>query len=154
MKVLKPNKQYHLSSILYRPLLFKKKIQVPSYFAFGKRHLSALHARIRNNCSKNNDLFNYYLCDNPFCGWCNETEEGEHYFFHCKKYRNERHQFFNLNNDLFNNYLYDNPLCSWCNEMEDGEHYFFHCNKYRHERLRHQFFEIPRDLPPLTIDIL
>ena len=43
-----------------------QKIQVPTYFAFGKRHLSVLHARIRNNCSNlNNDLFNNHPRDNP-----------------------------------------------------------------------------------------
>ena len=30
----------------------------------------------------------------PFCCWCNETEDVEHYLFHCNTYRNERHQFF------------------------------------------------------------
>ena len=34
---------------------------------FGKRHLSVLHARIRNKCSQlNNDLFNNHLRDYPF----------------------------------------------------------------------------------------
>ena len=28
-----------------------QKIQVPSYFAFGKRHMSVLNVRIRNNCN-------------------------------------------------------------------------------------------------------
>ena len=38
-----------------------------SNFAFGKRHLSVSHARIRNNCSNfNNDPFNNHLRDKPF----------------------------------------------------------------------------------------
>ena len=95
-----------------KPVLLKK-IQVPSYFAFGKRLLSVLQARIRNNCSNsNNDLFNNHLRDDPLCSWCNETEDGEHYFFHCNKYRNERHQFFEIARDFepltINILIYDN----------------------------------------------
>ena len=44
----------------------------------------------------NNDLFNNHLRDNPLCIWFTETEDGEHYFFHCNKYRNERHLFFEI----------------------------------------------------------
>ena len=78
-----------------------QKIQAPSFFAFGKRHLSVLHAGIRIICSNlNNDLFNNHLCDNPLCSWRNETEDGEHYFFHCSKFRNERHKFFELARDF------------------------------------------------------
>ena len=90
---------------------FKHNLQTitfqPSYFAFGKRHLSVLHARIRNNCSNfNNDLFNNHLRDDPLCSWCNETEDGEHYLVHCNKYRNERHQFFEIARDLPSTYYY------------------------------------------------
>ena len=59
--------------------------------------LPALHARIRQNCSNlNNDLFNNHLLDNPLYSWSDGTEEGEHYFFPGNKYRNERHQFFEI----------------------------------------------------------
>ena len=85
-----------------------------------KKHLSVLHARIRNNCSNlNNNLFNKHFRDNPFCNWCNETEGGERYFFHCNTYKNERHQFFEIARDfqpltinilLYGNEALDNQL--------------------------------------------
>ena len=57
------------------------KIQVPSYFAWGNRYLSVLHARLVNNCSNlNNDLFINHLCERPFCSWCNVIEDVKHYF--------------------------------------------------------------------------
>ena len=100
MKVLKPNHQYHLTSIVYKPL-FLKQYKYLANTHLEKRHMSVLHARIRNNCSNlNTDLFNNHLRDNPLCIWCYEIEDGEHYFFHCYKYRNERHQFFELARDF------------------------------------------------------
>ena len=66
-----------------------------------KIHLSVLHSRIRNHCSNlNNDLFNNHLRDNPLCIWFNETEDDEHYFFHCNKYKNERNIFFEIDIDF------------------------------------------------------
>ena len=82
-------------------LLFKHyyfpKLQVPKYFAFGNKYLSVLHARIRYNCSNLNiDLYINHLCDNPLCNWCNEIEDGEHFFFYCNNHRNERCAFFEI----------------------------------------------------------
>ena len=66
------------------------KIQVLSYFAWGNRSLSVLHARLRNNCSNlNNNLFINHLRERPFCSWCNVIENAKHYFFTCNQYRNE-----------------------------------------------------------------
>ena len=56
----------------------------------GKRNLSVLHARLRNNCSNlNNNLFINHLRERPFCSWCNVIENAKHYFFTCNQYRNE-----------------------------------------------------------------
>ena len=97
-KVLKPNQQYHLSSIIYKQLIFKKN----KYLAN-----SHLEKNICQYCileletvvvNLDNDLFNNHLRDNPLCSWFNETEDGEHYFFHCNKY--ERHQFFEIARDF------------------------------------------------------
>ena len=49
MKVLKPNQLYHLFSIIYKPLLFKKYKYLAT-FEIGKRHLLVLEI--------NDDLFN------------------------------------------------------------------------------------------------
>ena len=55
---------------------FKSKLQqkyfqpktVPSYFSFGDRYLSVLHARLRNKCSSlNSDLFKSKLVPSASC---------------------------------------------------------------------------------------
>ena len=48
----------------------------------------------------NNDLLDNHLRDNPLCSRWHEIEDGEHYFFHCNNYRNERHQFFEIARDF------------------------------------------------------
>ena len=53
------------------------------YFSIGKRVLSVMHARIRNNCSDlYNDLYTNHLRDDPICSCAvSEPEDAEHYFF-------------------------------------------------------------------------
>ena len=59
---------------------------VPSHFTIGIRHISILHARLRNNCSNlNNDLFRNHLRN-----LCGMVEDAIHYFFHCRKFTIER----------------------------------------------------------------
>ena len=54
---------------------------VPSHFTIGNRHISILHARLRNNCSNlNNDLLRNHIRDNPLCDLCGMVEDASHYF--------------------------------------------------------------------------
>ena len=62
-----------------------------------------------------------YLRDNLLCNWCNEIEDGKHYFFYCNNYRNERRVFFelarhfqplNINALLYEKDTFDNTLNS------------------------------------------
>ena len=47
------------------------KSYIPSYFTFGNRYISDLHARLRNRCSNlNNDLYINHIRDNPLCDFC------------------------------------------------------------------------------------
>ena len=56
---------------------------------------------LEKNCSNlNNDLFINHLHDNPLSNWHNEIEDGEHYFFYCNNYRNERRVFFEIARDF------------------------------------------------------
>ena len=69
---------------------------VPSYFLFGNRFLSVLHARIRNNCSNlNADLFRNHISPSPLCLFCNTDEDAEHFFFLCPRYQTQRLKLFN-----------------------------------------------------------
>ena len=58
------------------------KSYIPSYFTFGNRYISVLHARLRNRCSNlNNDLYLNHIRDNPLCDLCGVVEDAIHYFF-------------------------------------------------------------------------
>ena len=68
-----------------------RNLKIPSYYFYGKRRLSVLHARIRTNCSNlNSDLFNNFLRPDPICSCLTEPETAEHYFFRCNKYNGQR----------------------------------------------------------------
>ena len=70
------------------------KSYIPSYFIFGNRYISVLHARLRNRCSNlNNDLYINHIRDNPLCDLCGVVEDAIHYFFHCRRYTIERQVF-------------------------------------------------------------
>ena len=70
--------------------------KTPLYYYHGKRTLSVLHCKIRNNCSNlNADLFNNHLSESPLCLNCNIFEDAEHYFFNCRLYQNQRQSLFN-----------------------------------------------------------
>jgi hypothetical protein len=67
---------------------FKSKLQqkyfqpktVPSYFSFGDRYLSVLHARLRNKCSSlNSDLFKSNLVPRASCSCGYKNECSEHF---------------------------------------------------------------------------
>lgn len=79
--------------------LFKREILtsmfpshvVPSYFGYGNRSLSIIHARLRNNCSHlRHDLFVNHVSNFNHCTLCLVPETAEHYFFRCRRYTNER----------------------------------------------------------------
>ena len=70
------------------------KSYIPSYFTFGNRYISVLHARLRNRCSNlNNDLYINHIHDNLLCDLCDVVEDAIHYFFHCRRYTIERQVF-------------------------------------------------------------
>ena len=74
---------------------------VQSYFSYGTRYLSVIHARLRNNCSDLKiDLFlNHISCDNS-CDFCNQCEDAEHYLFKYSRYRLELLHLFNTLRDF------------------------------------------------------
>ena len=74
---------------------FKSKLQqkyfqpktVPSYFSFGDRYLSVLHARLRNKCSSlNSDLFKSKLVPSASCSCGYKNECSEHFLLYCNKF--------------------------------------------------------------------
>jgi hypothetical protein len=74
---------------------FKSKLQqkyfqpktVPSYFSFGDRYLSVLHARLRNKCSfLNSDLFKSKLVPSASCSCGYKNECSEHFLLYCNKF--------------------------------------------------------------------
>ena len=102
------------------------KSYIQSYFTFGNRYISILHARLKNRCSKlNNDLYIYHIRDNPLCHLCGVEEDAIHYFFHCRRYTTERQVFndtgrvlqpLSINLILFGNENWDfetNIVLSW-----------------------------------------
>ena len=63
------------------------KSYIPSYFTFGNRYISVLHARLKNRCSNLiNDLYINHIHDKPLCDLCGVVEDAIHYFFHCRRY--------------------------------------------------------------------
>ena len=65
--------------------------KIPLHFFHGRRYLSVIHTRLRNNCSNLNfDLYNNHLKDHPQCNFCNQIEDVEHFFFSCNNYRLQR----------------------------------------------------------------
>jgi hypothetical protein len=65
---------------------FKPKT-VPSYFSFGDRYLSVLHARLRNKCSSlNSDLFKSNLVPIASCSCGYKNECSEHFLLYCNKF--------------------------------------------------------------------
>lgn len=65
--------------------------EVPDYFVKGKRKLSVLHARIRNNCSDlKSDMYTNHLSNDRVCSCGYENENAEHFFFQCENYTNIR----------------------------------------------------------------
>ena len=60
---------------------------VPSYFSFGDRYLSVLHARLRNKCSSlNSDLFKSNLVPSASCSCGYKNECSEHFLLYCNKF--------------------------------------------------------------------
>jgi len=77
---------------------FKRKLNsiykgsnVPSFFITGDRYYSVIHCRLRNKCSNLNfDLYTNHLRDDPFCEYCNEPEDSEHFLLRCRRYNDAR----------------------------------------------------------------
>ena len=66
-------------------------LKIPSYYIYGNRRLSVLHARMRNSCSNlNSDLFNNFLSPDPLCSCLMESENAEHHLFKCNTYNGQR----------------------------------------------------------------
>ena len=76
----------------------------PSYFSYGTRYPSVIHARLRNICSdpKKTHLFLNHISGDNSCDFCNQCEDAEHYLFKCSRYgyRLERHHLFNTLKDF------------------------------------------------------
>ncbi len=76
--------------------LYLKNKKPPSYFGYGDRLLSVLHARLRNKCSTlNSDLCHANLIQsaNCLCGYINEN--AEHFLLYCSLFNEERIQMYN-----------------------------------------------------------
>ena len=74
---------------------------VPSYFSYGIRYLSVIHARLRNNCSDlKTDLFFNHISRGSSCDFCNHCEDAEHFLFKCPRDRLERLNLFNTLRDF------------------------------------------------------
>ena len=100
----------------------------------GNRHISILHARLRNNCSiLKNIFFRNHLRDNPLCDLCGMVEDAIHYFFHCRKFTIERQVF----NDTVRVLSIDMILCSNYNlNMENNIVLFRAVHRYIHATKR------------------
>ena len=74
----------------FRSKLQQKYFQpktVPSYFSFGDRYLSVLHARLRNTCSSlNSDLFKSKLVPSASCSCVYKNECSDHFLLYCNKF--------------------------------------------------------------------
>ena len=76
--------------------------KVPPYYIYGDRYLSAMHSRIRNNCSNlSNDLYLNHLTVNPLCGCNQEIENAEHYSFVVQNTQNKRLRLFHENREYY-----------------------------------------------------
>ena len=74
---------------------------VLSYFSYGTRYLSVIHARLRNNYSDlKNYLFLNHISRDNCCDFCNQCKDAEHYLFKCSRYRFERLYLFNTLRDF------------------------------------------------------
>ncbi|MCG8097314.1 MAG: hypothetical protein JAZ17_27465 [Candidatus Thiodiazotropha endolucinida] len=80
-----------LDSFKYQLKRRQNNTKVPLHYRIGNRYLSALHARIRNNCSNLRlDLFINHLSPSFTCSCSDEAEDAAHYLFRCSHFINER----------------------------------------------------------------
>ena len=71
-------------------------IKIPNYYLKGKRKLSVLHCKLRNNCSDlYYDLYYNHLHDSPICDCLEDIENAEHFIFKCSRYNISRLILFN-----------------------------------------------------------
>ena len=64
-----------------KTLNLRNHTPVPSYYIYGDRNISVIHARIRNNCSNlHADLYNNHLNLSPTCSCGAMVEDAEHFF--------------------------------------------------------------------------
>lgn len=93
---------------------FSSSVRIPNYYLVGKRTLSVLHCRLRNNCSDlHYDLYLNHLRDNSLCECLEDIEDAEHFIFKCPRYYHSRIAFFNRTRVLHplsvHAVLYGNP---------------------------------------------
>ena len=87
---------------IFKRMLNRDKIKVPSFFYNGDRKAQVLHARLRLGCSSlNADLFNNHISMTNKCS-CGSIETAEHFFLHCRKYTSLRDETINTINVNFN----------------------------------------------------
>ena len=68
-----------------------RSIEVPSYFSFGDRKISIIHARLRRSCSNLRfHLFQNHLAEDSRCNCGYYMEDVEHFFLNCKLFFNQR----------------------------------------------------------------
>ena len=97
-------------NVRYLPTIssFKREISnfmfqtntVPSYFSYGTRYLSVIHARLRNNYSDLKTIFFSIIYLVIIVVTCNQYEDAEHYLFKCSRYRLDRLYLFNTLRDF------------------------------------------------------
>ena len=75
-----------LSKAIFKRLLNRDKVKVPSFFYNGNRKAQISHARIRLECSSlNADLFNNHISLTNKCS-CGSVGTAEHFLLHCRKH--------------------------------------------------------------------
>ena len=90
-----------MASFKYQLKKHQNSSEVPTHYRAGNRYISALHARIRNNCSNLlSDLYINHLSPSPTCSCSEEVEDAEHYFLRCSNFRNERVTLFRSTRDF------------------------------------------------------
>ena len=108
------------SIAIFKRMLNRDKVKVPSFFYNGNRKAQILHARIRLGCSSlNADLFNNHISLTNKCS-CGSVETAEHFLLHCRKYTSLRDETINTINVNFNTNILLNG-CPLYSEDVNGE---------------------------------
>ena len=90
-----------IASYKYQLKKHQNNSKVPTYYRTGRRYISVLHARIRNNCSNLlSDLYVNRLSRSLTCCCSEDVEDAEQYFFRCLNFRNKRDTLFGATGDF------------------------------------------------------